>query len=482
MREELSNLIERFAQAHVWVIGDVMLDEYLTGDVGRISPEAPVPVVTVHDRFTRLGGAANVARSVATLGAKVSLCGVVGEDEGGTEVITACQESGIDTIALGRSPERPTTRKVRVLGQGQQLLRMDWEQTHPVDPSLSLSLRQRLRETSPPTVIILSDYAKGFLTPELIAWAVQMGQEYQVPILVDPKCPDVSLYSGCTVLKPNLREFEILTGKSLAQADDQTLAETARQLLEKANIQAMVLTLGSRGLMVIEQNETTAIPCTPWQVFDVTGAGDTVIAVLGLGLSVGAELLQAATLANTAAGIVVGEVGTVAATPKQLLDGLRPREAGKFASTVAIQEQSQAWRRAGKRVVFTNGCFDLLHAGHLSLLHQCANLGDILVVGINSDSSVKRLKGPERPLVPEQERAALLGALICVDAVVVFDEDTPLRLIEQVRPDVLVKGQDYRIDDVVGRELVESYGGRVELVPLLPERSTSSLLQRLQRQ
>jgi D-beta-D-heptose 7-phosphate kinase / D-beta-D-heptose 1-phosphate adenosyltransferase len=477
--QALINLVERFGDAHLWVIGDVMLDEYVTGTVGRISPEAPVPVVSVHERFTRLGGAANVARSIAGLGGTISLCGVVGADDHGDEVSSACGIWGIHTNALGQVPRRPTTHKMRVLGRGQQLLRLDWEQTTPVDQAVALELAGKLSDGPPPTAILLSDYAKGFLTPPLIEWAVEASLRYDVPILVDPKSFDARTYRGSTLIKPNLRELEMLTGETLRGADDETLAQAARTVLVGADIESMVVTLGSRGLLVIEAEEMAAVPCTPREVFDVTGAGDTVIAVLALGLSVGGDLTQAATLANVAAGIAVGEVGAAAVRPDRLIDVLRPREAARLVPRGAIEEQAASWRRAGKQVVFTNGCFDLFHAGHLALLHRCAELGDILVVGINSDASVSRLKGPKRPLVPEKERAALLGALDCVDAVVIFDEDTPLALLEQVRPHVLVKGQDYRIEDVVGGELVESFGGRVMLVPLLPEHSTTGLMERI---
>jgi len=471
-------LLDRFAELEVWVVGDVMLDEYVTGAVERISPEAPVPVVRAHATEHRLGGAANVARQIAALGARVSLAGVVGEDAAGEALRRLCSIDGIDTEALFSVAERQTTRKLRVLGHSQQLLRVDWEDVGPCPAQVTAALRERLARRAPPDAIILSDYAKGVLTPEAIAALVR--ERAAVPIVVDPKHRDFARYRGARTVTPNLRELEAAVGRTLDVADTGAIAAAARAVLAATGVGSMVVTLGNRGMVVVPSEEAaTVIPAMQREVYDVTGAGDTAIAVLTLALAARGGLVQAAQLANAAAGVSVGQVGAVAVSAGSIRDALAARPEGKLLARQELGARVAAWRTAGKRIVLANGCFDLLHAGHLALLGHAAKLGDILVLAINSDASVRRLKGPERPLVPQAERAALLAALTFVDAVTIFEEDTPLAVLQAVRPDVLVKGGDYRPSEVIGRELVEAAGGRVEIVPLTPEKSTSSLVARI---
>ncbi|MGB5816108.1 MAG: D-glycero-beta-D-manno-heptose-7-phosphate kinase [Thermoanaerobaculia bacterium] len=482
LKADLIDFVERFTEANIWVAGDVMLDEYIVGDVARISPEAPVQVVQVSESFARLGGAANVARSISALAARVRLYGMVGTDPAGDEVIRRCGETGIDATAVGRVDQHQTIRKTRILGLRQQLLRLDWERNDPCPEALSKSLIAKLEEGPAPTAVIISDYGKGIVTRASIRALIDAAEKAKVPVLVDPHGGDFSRYRGATILKPNLAELEGATGRRLRGTTEAELVEIVRDLLEGAGVEALVLTLSERGMMVISRGrKAEIIPARPREVYDVTGAGDTVIAVLALALSVGAGLADAARIANAAAGIVIREVGAASVEREELTAELRGRATSKALSWLALTEQVDAWKRKGLRIVFTNGCFDLLHSGHLSLLRQAAEQGDVLVVGINSDPSVARLKGPERPLVPERERVAMLAALESVDVVTVFDEDTPLELIQHVEPDVLVKGEDYKLDEVVGREEVESHGGRVTLVPLLPEYSTSSLIDRLRK-
>jgi D-beta-D-heptose 7-phosphate kinase/D-beta-D-heptose 1-phosphate adenosyltransferase len=460
------------------VVGDLMLDEYVMGDVERISPEAPVPVVHVRDTEHRLGGAANVARQVAALGAHVTLAGAVGDDAAGAQLLALCEQSGIDTRAVVRVPERRTTRKLRVLGHSQQLLRLDWEDAEPCTPLACASLIAKLTEGSHADAIILSDYAKGTLSPELIASVVAL--RGTAPVVVDPKHRDFTRYRGATTITPNLRELEAAAGQPLSGEDTAVIAAACRPLIEAARLHSLVVTLGNRGMLVVPaQGAESAIPSIRREVYDVTGAGDTAIAVLALALAAHAPLLEAAQIANAAAGVSVGHVGAVAVDAAGIRDALTARPDSKILSRHELAARAASWRMAGKRIVATNGCFDLLHAGHLSLLGHAARLGDVLLLAINSDASVRRLKGPERPLVPQAERAALLAALTFVDAVTIFDEDTPLEVLSIVKPHVLVKGGDYKPSEVVGRELVESSGGRVEIVPLTPEKSTSSLVERI---
>jgi D-beta-D-heptose 7-phosphate kinase / D-beta-D-heptose 1-phosphate adenosyltransferase len=472
--------LDRFPARHVWVVGDVMLDEYLTGAVERVSPEAPVPVVHVRGSEHRLGGAANVARQIAALGARVTLAGVIGDDEAGSRLRELCAAAGIDGGAVLSVAARQTTRKLRVLGQSQQLLRLDFEDAAPCGKQLSARLLEALTAAPPPDAIVLSDYAKGVLEDETLAGI--MRARGNVPVVVDPKHRDFGRYRGASTLTPNLRELEAAAGRKLDGADAAGLAAVARELLTRSGLESMVVTLGGRGMLVVPRSGAElAVPAIRRDVFDVTGAGDTAIAVLALALAGGVPLGEAAELANAAAGVAVCQVGAVAVSAASIRDALASHPEGKLLSRHDLAARAATWRSQGKRIVFTNGCFDLLHAGHLALLGHAAQLGDVLVLAINSDASVRRLKGPDRPLVPQGERAALLAALASVDAVTIFDEDTPLETLQVVRPNVLVKGGDYQPKEVVGRELVEAGGGRIEIVPLTPERSTSSLVERIRR-
>ncbi len=474
----LLTVLDRYPGMHVWVVGDLMLDEYVMGAVERISPEAPVPVVRVRDTEHRLGGAANVARQVAALGAEVSLAGVIGDDAAGEDFLRLCGASNINTRAVIRLPERRTTRKLRVLGHSQQLLRLDWEDLKPCAPQATVRMVSKLADGPRPDAIILSDYAKGVLTPETIASVTAL--RGNGPVVVDPKHRDFTRYRGATTITPNLRELEAAAAQALDPDDTEAIAAAARLLAQAAGLEAMVVTLGDRGMLVVPvQGNNTAVPAIKREVYDVTGAGDTAISVLTLSLAAGASLAEAAQLANAAAGVSVGQIGAVAVDAGSIRNALSARPDGKILTRDDLVARAATWRMAGKRIVFTNGCYDLLHAGHLSLLSQAAKLGDILVLAINSDASVRRLKGPERPLVPQEDRAAVLAALGFVDAVTIFDEDTPLEVLQSVRPHVLVKGGDYQLDQVVGREFIEATGGRVMLVPLTPEKSTTALVERI---
>ena len=471
-------LPDRFADLNIWVIGDLMLDEYVTGTVERISPEAPVPVVRAQTTEHRLGGAANVARQIAMLGARVSLAGICGEDAPGEELLRLCSAAAIDTRAVLKLSGRHTTRKLRVVSHSQQLLRLDWEDIQPCAANVTLQLLEKLDSGEPPAAIILSDYAKGVLTPETLA--AMLRSRSTIPRVVDPKHRDFARYRGATTVTPNLHELEVACGRTLPVEDTAAIAAAARSVMANAGLESMVVTLGSRGMLVVPHDAPeVAVPAMRHEVYDVTGAGDTAIAVLTLALAAQAPLIEAAQLANAAAGVSVCQVGAVAVSAASIRDALAAHPDGKLLSRQELAARAATWRSEGKRIVFSNGCFDLLHAGHLSLLSHASKLGDVLVLAINSDASVRRLKGPERPLVPQAERAALLAALTFVDAVTIFEEDTPLAVLQTIKPHVLVKGGDYQPSEVIGRELVEAAGGRVVIVPLTPEKSTSSLVARI---
>ena len=473
-------LLGRMRRARAWVIGDLMLDEYIEGPVHRVSPEAPVPIVSVHGSFQRLGGAAHVAHQIAALGAAVELCGIVGNDSAGDAVLAACRDEAIGTAAVLRGDGRVTVRKVRVLTQHQQLLRMDWEDPRPIDASQAVALLDALWRQPLPDVIVVSDYAKGLLVDDVLHAVIARGRTAGVPVIVDPKRADWSAYEGASLVTPNQGELQSVIGLPVAGDDSAALADAARLLIGRTRVDGIVVTLGARGLMVVPRDGAAElVPATEREVFDVTGAGDTVIATLALALAAGADLVTAARMANTAGGIVVGKVSTAVTSAEELATAATPRWVDKIVTTETLLERLTWWRLQGRTVVFTNGCFDLLHVGHVALLRKASSFGDVLVVAINSDTSVSKLKGPRRPMIPQHERAVMLSALDCVDAVVVFDHDTPQVLIEEVRPEVLVKGADYRPEQIAGRDFIESYGGRVELVPIVEGHSTSRVLERI---
>jgi D-beta-D-heptose 7-phosphate kinase/D-beta-D-heptose 1-phosphate adenosyltransferase len=477
--QSLLATLNRCAGVSIVVVGDLMLDEYVDGIVERISPEAPVPIVRAQGSELRLGGAANVARQVAAIGAKVALVGMVGDDAAGHAILRLCEESGIGTHGILTDAQRQTTRKLRVLSQSQQLLRIDWEDREPCSEANCEALLASVGNFSPCDALILSDYAKGVLTAPFIQRLLRERGAGTRKVVVDPKHPDWSRYRGAKTITPNLRELSEAAGQPLDPADLPGIAGAARTQLVLGGFDSLVVTLGSRGMLIAgTDGSDLAVPALKRAVYDVTGAGDTVTAVLTACLATGASIADAARIANTAAGIAVGEIGAVAVPTSRIAAELSGTASSKLLSRAALLTRVKQWRASGQRIAFTNGCFDLLHPGHLSLLNFAKSLGDILVLAINSDAAVRRLKGPGRPVVSEQDRAAMLGALACVDAVTIFDEDTPLECIRCVKPEFLVKGQDYRIDEVIGRDIVEAAGGRVVLAPLLPDYSTTSLLAR----
>jgi D-beta-D-heptose 7-phosphate kinase/D-beta-D-heptose 1-phosphate adenosyltransferase len=473
-------ILKRCTEVSVTVVGDLMLDEYVDGAVERISPEAPVPVVRAEGHEYRLGGAANVARQIAALGAEVKLVGLVGNDAAADTIRHLCQESAIDTASIIATSQRRTTRKLRILSQSQQLLRIDWEDRQAPAQDDSESLLNVLRQLPPPAAIILSDYAKGVLSPPVIAGIMQERGTRPIPIVVDPKHRDFTRYRGAGLLTPNLRELSLAAGQELTVSNLQGIISAARDQLIQGGFLGLVVTMGDRGMLVVlPDGSHLVIPAVKRAVYDVTGAGDTAAAVFTTCLASGATIVAAARIANTAAGIAVGEIGAVAVNSMRIADAIAGAPVNKLLAGIELEAALHRWRASGDQIVFTNGCFDLLHSGHLSLLHYAKSLGDRLVLAINSDAAVRRLKGPSRPVVSQSDRAAMLGALACVDAVTIFDEDTPLEIVKRVRPNILVKGQDYRMDEVIGRDVVEAGGGRVVLAPLLADYSTTSLLARV---
>lgn len=474
-----ASLLDRISSVRILVIGDVMLDRYFFGDTTRISPEAPVPVVRVTQVQDKAGGAANVARNIAHLGAQVGLVGLVGQDAEAQALIGLLNADQIETHLVHR-PDQPTITKTRVLSRHQQVVRLDHEEVfspqagHEVVERFAAQFRDY-------DTIVFSDYSKGSLQglPHMVAIAKQAGKR----VLVDPKSPDFSFYRGVDIMTPNLSEFRAAGGRT---DSEEHLLQSARALLERHGIGAMLLTRSEDGMTWITPNEQQHFPAQVREVVDVTGAGDTVLATLACMLAAGAAPAAACWLSNAAAGLVVGRLGASSVRSHELVHLLG--RAG-VSSVVEPAEQMllqiQRAQQAGERIVFTNGCFDLLHAGHVRYLAQARALGDRLVVGLNSDASVARLKGEGRPVNPWADRATVLSALQSVDWVLPFgddpaESDTPLRLIQKVNPDVLVKGGDYRIEQIVGAEYVLARGGEVQVLDFVEGRSTTRMINKIQ--
>jgi D-beta-D-heptose 7-phosphate kinase/D-beta-D-heptose 1-phosphate adenosyltransferase len=470
-----------FHELKVLVVGDLMLDRYILGEVDRISPEAPVPVLRHAHRYERPGGAANVAMNLAGLGCQALLAGFWGDDTERHELARALNAASIDTAGVVTTA-LPTISKTRIVGRTQQLLRLDIESRDRPSAESLHNLEDRVLALIPKVhAIVLSDYAKGALTPELCAAVIPAARRAGVPVFVDPKTPDLGKYSGATMVCPNLQELSAATGIPAHELD--ALLAAAEQQRVEHGFDYLTATMSERGIRVLSETGAFHSPARAREVFDVSGAGDTVIATLSASLAAGLGIQTAVELANLAAGIVVAKVGTVPIAHHQLIAALTPsttlRAAEKILDRDALASRIADWRASGETIVFTNGCFDLLHVGHVTLLEECRRFGSKLVLGLNSDASVCRLKGPTRPVVAERERARVMAALAAVDAVVLFDEDTPLELIRVLRPDVLVKGGDYTVETVIGHEEVLATGGRVEIVPTVEGFSTTNLVRKL---
>lgn len=477
---ELLKILDRLGSPRVLIVGDLILDHYITGDVERISPEAPIPVLAARRRHVGAGGAGNVAANLRAMGAEVALVGVVGDDGRGRQLCELLQGIGVDTAGVLVADERPTTEKTRMVSGVQQMLRVDWEEARPVTEGMAGRLVAAVEARLPEArAVVLSDYGKGVLTDGVIARTIAAARQAGVPVLVDPKGVDFTRYRGATLVTPNRREAEEALGRKLPHLDD--LPGAAADLIRVAELDGAVITLGADGIFFRSGDREGRVATTARAVFDVSGAGDTVIANLALGLAAGLTLEEAVRLANQAAGIVVGRRGAASATRDELrvLLGERRHRTGAVLARDELSGLIAEWRAEGKRIVFTNGCFDILHAGHVAYLRAARARGDALIVGVNDDPSVRRLKGDGRPINPLEDRMTVLAALEMVDAVVPFSEDTPQAIVQEITPDVLVKGQDWEQQGVVGQDWVEQHGGEVFLAPLVPGRSTSQIAERI---
>jgi len=453
------------------IVGDVMLDEYVIGSVSRVSPEAPVPVVHVAKKDYSLGGAANVAAGISALGASASLAGALGKDKSAENIHRILKERGIAYGGI-TSEERGTVKKTRLIGNGSQIARYDEEDIKELSEADETNLIVKIKESiKTADIAVISDYNKGVCTQKVCRAVMESAAEHGIPAIVDPKRSDWARYKGAFLIAPNYSEFTEAV-KYLLKGSLGSLTDDARSLIKEYKIEHVLITRSQEGMTLINENETIDFNAIAKEVYDVSGAGDTVVAALSAYVAAGTSLNDAVEIANLAAGIAVGKAGTYAVT----LQDIEKEIGGKVISEDSIATTAADWKRQGKKIVFTNGCFDIVHAGHISLLKQAKLFGDILIVGLNTDTSVKRLKGEGRPINCEVDRAIILSAFEAVDAVVLFDEDTPLELIIKIKPEVLVKGADYSADTVVGADIVTSYGGELRLIDLVEDKSTTNTI------
>jgi D-beta-D-heptose 7-phosphate kinase/D-beta-D-heptose 1-phosphate adenosyltransferase len=492
MNQDINAVFSTLKTRHILAVGDIMLDRFFYGAVERISPEGPIPVIRIEHEKRMLGGVGNVVANIVSIGAKASVIAVTGDDNAQAEIKSLLHVMQIDGRGLIQSADRPTILKDRYIAQRQQLLRADWEKTDAIPKALEdavIAQAELLIKNC--HALVLSDYGKGLLTPRVIKALIALAQSHQLPIIVDPKGTDFARYRGATIITPNRKELELATG--LKAGSDDEVEKAALKLITDCGIQSVLATRSEKGMSLITQDAPPLhIPTEAQAVYDVTGAGDTVVATFSAFLGAGMTAPQAAELANLAAGIVVGKVGTATVRPDEFMTAFYKKKKPLTADTndsetptslyslSALVDERERWRAENLKVGMTNGCFDLLHKGHLSLIKQAKAECDRLIIALNSDASVSRIKGPSRPVHDEKTRASILSALRYVDAVVIFDDDSVLSTIQALKPDVLVKGADYTIDKVVGSDFVMAYGGRVHLASLSQGQSTTNTIKKMQ--
>lgn len=485
MYARLLSQLEKLAGHRVLCIGDIMLDRFVYGNVERISPEAPIPVMRIMRESVALGGAGNVVRNIISLGGQVGVVGLIGKDIAAEQIEKQISSlTGVISFLIQDS-ERPTTTKIRYIAGGQQLLRADYEVSSAISQELEEKALARISEAIENCdIVVISDYAKGFLTASMISGIMRFAHQKGLKVLVDPKGRDFSRYRGAFLLTPNRRELAGATDMPAGTIDE--VESAARYLIASGDVCGVLAKLGGDGVcLVMKDQPILHFRAVAHEVYDVSGAGDTVAAAMALALAGDISLADAAALANIAGSIVVGKIGTAVVTREDLAHELMRDQARsseeKILSLQKAEEKAERWRKQGFKIGFTNGVFDLLHPGHLSLIRQARGQCDKLVVGLNSDSSVKRLKGNDRPIQGEEARAAVLSSLADVDCVVIFTEDTPIELIKRIRPDVLVKGADYTLDKVVGADLVKGWGGQVFLANLVEGQSTTETIKKIEK-
>ncbi len=473
------DIISKFETCKILVVGDLMIDEYLWGETDRISPEAPVQVVSIKNEDYALGGAGNVINNIVSLGAKVSAAGVIGVGRNGRFLRQKLNELGVDSGGIVQEHDRPTTQKTRIIASSQHVLRIDRETNKAISKSTLEKITQFIEAKIPGVdVVLISDYGKGLITKPLLSRLMAAAKKYNRITVVDPKGLDFTKYSGASLLTPNKKEAALASGIEIV--DESTLVQAGNKILETVRLDKLLITCGKDGMVLFEKNKAPYnVKAESRQVYDVSGAGDTVLAVLGVALASDASFENSVILANTAAGIVVGKVGTATVSPQELASALTPYDASIALKHKRLPDMPvliEELKKQNQRIILTNGCFDLLHVGHIMLFAASKQLGDILIVAIDDDDSVNKLKGPGRPVIRAKERVRILSALDSVDYVVVFASQDLQKLIEIIQPDVLTKGSNYASEEVLGRTRVEQLGGRVELIPIIENISSTRII------
>lgn len=473
--------IEKLTTVRVLIYGDIMVDKYINGKVSRISPEAPVPVLSVVEKKSKLGGAGNVMDNIVSLGAKVRVLGYLGKDEEGDWAISTLNDKGIDTSMIKQYAECRTITKTRLTSKKQQFLRFDEEVIKPVPEEYLNLLKQNIQQAfADIDVLIISDYGKGAVTEESSQMLIQYANSQNIPVFVDPKGNDYSKYKGATVCTPNMNELSVVTGKALEDENDVRMA--GEQLRKEQNIDNIALTRSEKGITLFEEGSINDFPAISKDVIDVSGAGDTVVASMACLYGSGISLQESCVLANIAASIVCSKFGTATLSLSELMEHVANSGQFKYVSLESAKYIVASLKEKGKKIVFTNGCFDMLHAGHLSSFLQARKYGDVLVVAVNSDRSVKANKGDSRPIVDEKNRIEMLCALECVDYVVLMDDDNPINIINALHPDVTVKGRDWENKELPERKVVEAYGGEVKFIDLKGTLSTTNIIRKIQNE
>lgn len=472
MNKLLSDL--DFSQAKVLIAGDMMLDRYYYGTVSRISPEAPVPVVNVKSEIYTLGGAGNVVNNIKGLSAQCTIIGAAKKDDDAGRLLDNLF-TNIQAKSFFIDADMPTISKLRVVGSKQQIVRLDFEDIHVFSESVNNQIKSIFdAELLNHNIVVISDYGKGLCSPEICSHIIEQANKQNKKVIIDPKGSNWDKYNNAYLVTPNVKELSEVCGFEIENKDDDVI-KYGSIIREKYNLTYLIVTRSEKGITIIGENHIKTIPTQAMEVFDVSGAGDTVISSIAVFLGLNLNIDDAVYLANAAAGVVVGKLGTAPITLSELHYALSGFRSSKVVAYNHIADIIKREKSFNKTIVFTNGCFDILHRGHVTYLKHAKTLGDILVLGLNSDASVKRLKGPSRPVNNEQDRAVVLEALECIDYIVIFEEDTPLNLIKNVMPDILVKGGDYKAEDVVGKE----YAGRVEIIDFVEGYSTTSTINKL---
>lgn len=466
------------SKCKVLIYGDFMVDKYIMGNVKRISPEAPVPILEVTKKNSKLGGAGNVVNNIIALGASTRVLGCVGDDADGMWIIERLNKRSADTAFMQMDSDVMTIVKTRVVSKKQQYIRLDEERIQDIPDTYEAYVRENIEEILKDiSVIIISDYGKGAVTKQIAGFLIDKANERNIPVVVDPKGSDYSKYRGATVCTPNTNELKVVTG--ITSEEETAITEAGFALRDEVSLKYLMLTRSEKGISVFEDEKKTDYPAVEKDVVDVTGAGDTVVSVVALGLAVGYDIGECSKLANLAASVVCSKFGAATLSMNELLECILYTGEFKNIDAEVAVFIAENLREKGKKVVFTNGCFDLVHAGHVSSFNQAKNMGDVLIVAVNSDASVKRLKGDKRPIVTEDNRIAMLCALECIDYVILMEDDNPIRLIEAIKPDITVKGKDWEDKYLPEREVVEAYGGEVRFIELEKGLSTTNIINKI---